>query len=560
MTESWADFRIQGVYQQGLGRRARFHQHPFLLRRMTGSIRNKILVVFYLSSVLSLLGYILIYLLSQQQGELIEDSAQIPPVTEAWFRLNNGMHHAVSSQREWLLSGNSFFREGRLTAWDKEIDPALQELDRLYKASRLWQDERHVETRTFYDIRLLIRNLRDLQQQVEVLTFRSLASNSSLPDRQDNDWRLANDMMVNQILPLQLNIENAIATIVRWQSDFSRQNTLQIRNEVLDLNIRILFIALAVFLFGWILSRLLGAQIARSLQELRDAVRRVKDDNFDGQIEISTQDEIGELAEEFREMLIAIQQRTQQLRNSFAELERATQTKSEFLTNMSHELRTPLNAIIGFADALLEDDETAVSDYQHDRLGRIRDSGQQLLEMINSLLDLSRMEAGQMQLHFTEFAPREVAEEVLGLLEPLTQRKHLQAQLIAQGELFHCRLDRDKLRQMLINLLGNAIKFTPEGGAISVTLSRQGDHFRLAVHDTGIGIAPEHLDRIFQAFQQVDSSVTRSYAGTGLGLALVQLTARLLQGRIEVQSQVSRGSTFTLHLPLDPEGTEASVS
>lgn len=527
---------------------------------MTGSIRNKILVVFYLSSVLSLLGYILIYLLSQQQGELIEDSAQIPPVTEAWFRLNNGMHHAVSSQREWLLSGNSFFREGRLTAWDKEIDPALQELDRLYKASRLWQDERHVETRTFYDIRLLIRNLRDLQQQVEVLTFRSLASNSSLPDRQDNDWRLANDMMVNQILPLQLNIENAIATIVRWQSDFSRQNTLQIRNEVLDLNIRILFIALAVFLFGWILSRLLGAQIARSLQELRDAVRRVKDDNFDGQIEISTQDEIGELAEEFREMLIAIQQRTQQLRNSFAELERATQTKSEFLTNMSHELRTPLNAIIGFADALLEDDETAVSDYQRDRLGRIRDSGQQLLEMINSLLDLSRMEAGQMQLHFTEFAPREVAEEVLGLLEPLTQRKHLQAQLIAQGELFHCRLDRDKLRQMLINLLGNAIKFTPEGGAISVTLSRQGDHFRLAVHDTGIGIAPEHLDRIFQAFQQVDSSVTRSYAGTGLGLALVQLTARLLQGRIEVQSQVSRGSTFTLHLPLDPEGTEAPVS
>jgi hypothetical protein len=95
---------------------------------MTGSIRNKILVVFYLSSVLSLLGYILIYLLSQQQGELVEDSSQIPPVTEAWFRLNNGMHHAVSSQREWLLSGNSIFREGRMNAWDKEIEPALLEL------------------------------------------------------------------------------------------------------------------------------------------------------------------------------------------------------------------------------------------------------------------------------------------------------------------------------------------------------------------------------------------------------------------------------------------------
>ncbi|MEC7165829.1 MAG: HAMP domain-containing protein, partial [SAR324 cluster bacterium] len=291
---------------------------------MTGSIRNKILVVFYLSSVLSLLGYILIYLLSQQQGELVEDSSQIPPVTEAWFRLNNGMQHAVSSQREWLLSGNSIFREGRMNAWYKEIEPALLELDRLYKTSRLWQDERQVEARTFYDIRLLIRNLNELQQQVEALTFRSLANTSNLTDRRDSDWLLANDMMVNQILPLQLNIEDAITTIVRWQSNFSRQNTLQIRNEVIDLNIRILFIALAVFLIGWILSRLLGEQIARSLQELRDAVRRVKDENFDGQIEISTQDEIGELAEEFREMLIAIQQRTQQLRNSFAELERAS--------------------------------------------------------------------------------------------------------------------------------------------------------------------------------------------------------------------------------------------
>jgi Amt family ammonium transporter len=255
-------------------------------------------------------------------------------------------------------------------------------------------------------------------------------------------------------------------------------------------------------------------------------------------------------------MLIAIQQRTQQLRNSFAELERASQTKSEFLTNMSHELRTPLNAIIGFADALLDDDETTLSNYQQDRLGRIRDSGQQLLDMINSLLDLSRMEAGKMQLHFTEFAPREVAEEVLNLLEPLMHRKHLQSQLVAQGRAFTCRLDRDKLRQMLINLLGNAIKFTPEGGAISVTLSRDGDWFQLAVHDTGVGIAADHLEKIFKAFQQVDSSVTRSYAGTGLGLALVRLTTHFLKGRVEVRSQIDKGSTFTLFLPLDPESIE----
>jgi signal transduction histidine kinase len=167
------------------------------------------------------------------------------------------------------------------------------------------------------------------------------------------------------------------------------------------------------------------------------------------------------------------------------------------------------------------------------------------------------MEAGKMQLHFTDFAPKEVAEEVLNLLEPLMQRKHLQSQLVAQGTAFTCRLDRDKLRQILINLLGNAIKFTPEGGAISITIRRHGNWFQLAVHDTGVGIAADHLEKIFKAFQQIDSSVTRSYAGTGLGLALIQLTTHLLKGRIEVHSQVDNGSTFTLFLPLDLESPEA---
>ena len=132
----------------------------------------------------------------------------------------------------------------------------------------------------------------------------------------------------------------------------------------------------------------------------------------------------------------------------------------------------------------------------------------------------------------------------------------MQSQLVAQGHVFTCRLDRDKLRQMLINLLGNAIKFTPEGGAISIALSRHGNWFQLAVQDTGVGIAADHLEKIFKAFQQVDSSVTRSYAGTGLGLALVQLTTHLLKGRIEVRSQTEKGSTFTLFLPLDPESIE----
>ena len=233
------------------------------------------------------------------------------------------------------------------------------------------------------------------------------------------------------------------------------------------------------------------------------------------------------------------------------ELEAATQMKSEFLASMSHELRTPLNAIIGFAEALLDvDEENPLNEYQHDRLARVHVSGKHLLELINSILDLSKIEARKMQVNILSFNLEELLQEVLGLMEPLVANKPIALSLEFQEDFSDWQSDQEKIRQILINLLGNAIKFT-EKGTISVITSRQDDWVRIDVKDTGCGIPTSQLDSIFETFRQGDNSETRLYEGSGLGLALVQSMSRLLGGEVSVVSEVNVGSTFTVILPLN---------
>ncbi|MGK5090975.1 ATP-binding protein [Deltaproteobacteria bacterium TL4] len=232
------------------------------------------------------------------------------------------------------------------------------------------------------------------------------------------------------------------------------------------------------------------------------------------------------------------------------ELEIATRSKSEFLANMSHELRTPLNAIIGFAEALSDDDDDdPLTDYQRDRLGRIHQSGQNLLALINSLLDLSKIEAGRMEVANVPFNIKKVVENVLMMLESLVASKSMTLNLHLKTEEFQCQSDPNKIRQILINLLGNSIKFTDEGGAITVTISRENEWIIIAVADTGCGIPKDQHESIFDSFRQVDGSATRNYEGTGLGLALVKSMIQLLGGNITVESELNVGSTFMIQFP-----------
>jgi signal transduction histidine kinase/DNA-binding response OmpR family regulator len=248
----------------------------------------------------------------------------------------------------------------------------------------------------------------------------------------------------------------------------------------------------------------------------------------------------------------------EQLRETNVELERANQHKSVFLANMSHELRTPLNAIIGFSELLLDDRGDFAGPTQSSFLDRIHGSGKHLLGLINDILDLAKVEAGQMELHLEPTEVGALVQQVLATVEPLARAKGVETSSHATGA-GAILADPGKLKQMLLNLISNAIKFTPEGGSVTVAARRLAATLEIAVIDTGIGIAKEDLDRIFQEFQQLDAGMDRQQQGTGLGLALTRRFAELHGGAIKVRSKPEGGSTFTLVLPLEPStaGTEA---
>jgi signal transduction histidine kinase/DNA-binding response OmpR family regulator len=239
-----------------------------------------------------------------------------------------------------------------------------------------------------------------------------------------------------------------------------------------------------------------------------------------------------------------------QLQEQNSALESASRMKSEFLANMSHELRTPLNAIIGFSELLVDAQEGDLDEEtERTYLERIHDSGRHLLELINDILDLSKIEAGRMELHAETFDVRELVQHVLSTVQPLADRKRIHISA-ATGEAGQIYADPGKLKQILYNLLSNAIKFTPEEGAVAVEAQREPGELHLVVSDTGIGIAPEDQERIFVEFLQVDSGVNRKHEGTGLGLALTKRFVEMHDGRLWIESEPGAGSRFHIAIPL----------
>jgi signal transduction histidine kinase len=230
-------------------------------------------------------------------------------------------------------------------------------------------------------------------------------------------------------------------------------------------------------------------------------------------------------------------------------LETASRHKSEFLANMSHELRTPLNAIIGFSEVLSERMFGEINDKQAEYLSDILESGRHLLSLINDILDLSKIEAGRMELEPSEFDLPSAIENTLILVRERAQRRGITLGRTVDERLGMIRADERKVKQVLLNLLSNALKFTPEGGQIDVRARVQNGEAEIAVADTGVGIAPEDQEAVFEEFRQVGATA-RKVEGTGLGLAISRKFIELHGGRIWVDSQVGMGSTFAFTLPL----------
>jgi signal transduction histidine kinase len=326
---------------------------------------------------------------------------------------------------------------------------------------------------------------------------------------------------------------------------------------------------LAAFLaVGVGLSVLLARRLVRPVKQIGTAAARIGAGDYDERIELNRRDELGGLADELNGMAASLQasvqsleqkveERTRELQRVLAELSRksrqlevASEHKSHFLANMSHELRTPLNAIIGFSQVLRQRMFGPINEKQEEYLDDILSSGNHLLSLINDVLDLSKVEAGQVELEVATFSLREALERgVVMVREPATKHGvRLSLELAPGVDLVEG--DERRLRQVIFNLLSNAVKFTPEDGSVIVATARVDGEVRVSVTDTGPGIAPEDRVRIFEEFQQTDVGVHQS-EGTGLGLALSKRLVELHGGRIWVESEPGHGSRFVFTLPIE---------
>ena len=307
--------------------------------------------------------------------------------------------------------------------------------------------------------------------------------------------------------------------------------------------------------------------IVKPLKHLRDVSDGISSGNLHVRAEIQTNDEFQELAESFNRMLrhltdaqVELKQVNQELDSKVDELAQLNmrlyemnRLKDDFMANMSHELRTPLNSIIGFSEVLQGID--SLDEKQRHYAQNIRSSGRVLLEMINDILDLAKLEAGKMELKPSEFQVAVIVRAQCDLVRLLTEAKNIDLEVRVAEDHDPMFQDQAKVQQILTNLLSNAIKFTPEGGRIVVSVEREtGDQLKLQVADTGVGIASEERATIFDKFRQSESvlgadGLTREVSGTGLGLSIVKELCKLLGGMVYFESEVGQGSTFSVTLP-----------
>ncbi len=315
-------------------------------------------------------------------------------------------------------------------------------------------------------------------------------------------------------------------------------------------------VLLAAVVIAFLLARRLQRPITEPVLGLTAVARRVSEqEDYTVRAEQAANDEIGVLIGTFNDMLSEIEHRDVELRKARDEADKANRAKSDFLSFMSHELRTPLTSIIGFSEFLVSDMEKQagqVNEEWLDDVRRIHGSGRHLLELINDILDLSKIEAGKMEIQLEQFDVERVVREAEAALKPLVAARGNGLRVVCPRDIGSIRADPIRVRQCLLNLLSNANKFTDKG-ELTLSVSRQetgmGERILFRVRDTGIGMTPDELGKLFRPFIQADRSTARKYGGTGLGLALTRHLCQMMGGDISVESEPGKGSTFTIDLP-----------
>ncbi len=305
-----------------------------------------------------------------------------------------------------------------------------------------------------------------------------------------------------------------------------------------------------LFIISILLGIFIANKITRPIAFLTKATTQVSIGRLDAQIDISTNDEFGALGNAFNKMVSDLKNSYEELLIAKEKSELANQSKTQFLANMSHEIRTPMNAIMGFSQ-LLKLQKDRLPDKVNRYIGNIDLSGQRLLETINNILDFTKIESSKVVVKEDDVELAAFIQDIYQTNLTQSKEKNLQYQYSISSQLprFIC-CDREKISQILINLVSNAVKYTPAGKSVDIRIESEKNELLLEVIDTGQGIPEEKQRAVFEAFEQVDNTLSRHYEGTGLGLALVKKLTQLLEGAISLESTLGEGSHFTVRLPL----------
>jgi signal transduction histidine kinase len=301
-------------------------------------------------------------------------------------------------------------------------------------------------------------------------------------------------------------------------------------------------VAIAALVLALVLGFVLSWSLIGPIQRINARLAAISSGDFSGHVDVVNRDELGALAANVNGM-------NDELRRLYTELEAASRHKSEFLASMSHELRTPLNAILGFSQVLRDEMFGPVNEKQAEYLDDIVSSGNYLLALINDVLDLSKIEAGQVKLVVQPFSVREALERGVVMVRERATEDGVDVALAADPDVDVVEGDERRIKQVIFNLLANAVKFTPPGGEVDVSAARVNGEVRISVSDTGPGVAVEDQERIFEEFQQTEAGLQQR-EGTGLGLALSKRFVELHGGRIWLESEPGRGSRFVFTLPV----------
>jgi signal transduction histidine kinase/DNA-binding response OmpR family regulator len=528
---------------KGRSRRGEPHRHGQMrpinwlarvVARIPVRIRTKLLV--------SLAVMVLVLVIIGGLGLQVLGESNTRFRTLATLQQNAATYKALQEQnttiKELLAESTSLF-PGVQAPSDEEVESTL----RRYRDS---YDLRRRVAEAGRDERKLVAGIRsDYEQLVAVMT------NAIELDR-TSGGTAGQQVLRTEAVPISDRIVNATDQLERTAEDGIAALVSANSADYTDSRRIFLVAAAAAILLALLFGFAMSSSLSRPVQRMDARLAELAEGDFSQRVDVPNRDELGTLASNLNRM-------NDELGELYRKLETASRAKSDFLANMSHELRTPLNAIIGFSEVLLERTFGPLNAKQAEYLGDIVTSGRHLLLLINDTLDLSKIEAGKMELELSTFGLPAVLEDGVTMVREQAARHRIECSVHVGPELDEVEADERKVKQVVFNLLSNAVKFTPDGGRVDVRAHRAGDVAEVSVADTGVGIDPDDQVRIFQEFQQAGQQ-----EGSGLGLALARSLVELHGGRLWVESEPGSGSTFTFTLPVhqatEPEKAESALA